>query len=291
MRHLLPLSLAFLLAFGVAPAAHAQQKAAAKRDDTAVLPIWNNTNGKLEAVLVLEPTEESSKVGVRSRFGLSTLDAAFGLQAGDSLALLCNGNGGLSSAIGNLANNCLLASLGGDADSSRRTSAGTNFSRPGGRVGVQAGHSRDTLPAWLTPGLSSTRVDVNDLTVHGRKNIGTQGFVSIAGTVAKARLLSPAAAAASGLASDEWSAKSLSFGGGIGNFSANIIGQVVDTPGQPKWEGLGVGLTWRTPWSGQLSVGADNVITRGKNPFAPGGDASHQDDEGTVPYVRYQQDL
>ena len=39
--------------------------------------------------------------------------------------------------------------------------------------------------------------------------------------------------------------------------------------------------------AGQLSVGADNVITSGKNPFLAAG----QDDEGTVPYVRYQQDL
>jgi hypothetical protein len=63
---------------------------------------------------------------------------------------------------------------------------------------------------------------------------------------------------------------------------------VVDTPGQPKWEAFGLGLTWRTPWSGQLTVGADNVVTRGKNPFSP--DASG-DQDGTVPYVRYEQDL
>ena len=55
-----------------------------------------------------------------------------------------------------------------------------------------------------------------------------------------------------------------------------------------SFEGLGVGLTWRTPWSGQLTVGAENVITRGKNPFSPtNGDS----DEGTVPYVRYEQGL
>ena len=51
---------------------------------------------------------------------------------------------------------------------------------------------------------------------------------------------------------------------------------------------MGLGLTWRTPWSGQLSVGADNVVTRGRNPFSTNGS---KDDEGTVPYVRYQQDL
>jgi len=67
------------------------------------------------------------------------------------------------------------------------------------------------------------------------------------------------------------------------------VGHVIDTPGQPKWEGLGLGVTWRTPWSGQLSVGADNVISRGKNPFSPVD--AQGDDEGTVPYVRYEQDL
>ena len=78
-------------------------------------------------------------------------------------------------------------------------------------------------------------------------------------------------------------------GGGFGPFSANIIGRVVDVPGQSgQWQGLGLGLTWRTPWSGQLTVGADNVVTRGKNPFAA---PSGADDKGTVPYVRYEQDL
>ena len=79
------------------------------------------------------------------------------------------------------------------------------------------------------------------------------------------------------------------FGGGYGAFSANVIGRVVDVPGQPeKWEGLGLGLTWRTPWSGQLTVGAENVISRGKNPFAPNNESNS---DGTIPYVRYEQDL
>ena len=65
---------------------------------------------------------------------------------------------------------------------------------------------------------------------------------------------------------------------------------MVSVPGESgKWEGLGVGMTWRTPWRGQLSVGADNLVTRGKNPFAP-ADADGET-EGTVPYVRYEQDL
>jgi hypothetical protein len=63
----------------------------------------------------------------------------------------------------------------------------------------------------------------------------------------------------------------------------------VDTPGANKWEGLSLGLSWRTPWSGQVSVGADNLVTRGKNPFSPR--TNEGDEEGAVPYVRYEQDL
>jgi hypothetical protein len=125
------------------------------------------------------------------------------------------------------------------------------------------------------------------LTVFGQKNIGREGFVSIGGTFAKARLV-PLSDAAPGLA-DEWDSKTLSVGGGYGAFSANIIGRVVDVPGQPeKWQGLGLGLTWRTPWSGQLTVGAENIVTRRKNPFAPNNESNG---DGTVPYVRYEQDL
>lgn len=89
---------------------------------------------------------------------------------------------------------------------------------------------------------------------------------------------------------DRWNSKSVSVGAGLGAFGANIVGRVVESPEQPttRWQGLDLGLTWRTPWSGQLSVGAENVVTRGKNPFLP-GNADKVD--GTVPYVRYEQDL
>ncbi len=291
MRRRLPLLLAALLAIGGPAAVHAQTQAPSF-DETAVLPVWNNASGKLEAYLVLEPSDVAS-ARISKRFGMSSLDATFGLEAGDSLALLCKN--GVAGAMGNLANNCLLATLndelGEEDDASRRFSATAGFNRGGARLGLTAGAGRDSLPAWLTPGApADNRVDVNDLTVFARKSLPGEGYVSIAGTVAKARLLSPAAAEASGLPVDRWTSKTLSVGGGFGNFGASIVGHVVDTPGQPKWEGLGLGVTWRTPWRGELTVGADNVISRGRNPFAPVG-ANGEEEEGTVPYVRYEQDL
>ena len=164
------------------------------------------------------------------------------------------------------------------------------FSRGSARFGFGIGDGRDTLPAWLTPGSGAAKVDVNDLTVFARKSLPREGYVSIAGTVAKARLVPYLDAQASGLLPDQFTTRSLTLGGGVGAFSANIVGHVTDTPGQAKWEGLGIGLTWRTPWSGHLSVGADNVVTRGKNPFSLGNDGGQADD-GAVPYIRYEQDL
>ena len=269
---------------GAAPGVFAQS--AATRDKT-VLPVFNNASGKLEAYLVLEPTD-ATQASARWRFGANRLDAVYGLESGDSLALLCDRKSGLASAMSNLAGSCVLGALGDD-NGSRRSTTGVDLSRGDNKFGVRVGDGRDNLPAWLTPNATTNKVDITDLTVSAQRTLPREGYVSIAGTVAKAKLLSPEAAAASGLPTDRWNTKSFTVGGGFGNFGASIVGHVIDTPGQPKWVGLGLGVTWRTPWSGQLSVGADNVVTRGKNPFAPPNAADQ--DEGTVPYVKYEQDL
>lgn len=281
---LLHLPFALLLAFGVAAGTQAQtKKPQASKRDSAVLPVWNNTSGKVEAVLLLEPTGEAS-AGATWRLGSNTLGAAFGLEAGDSLGLVCSRQG--ASSIGSLISNCAVAELTDGSDgSSQRISASASLARPGGKLGLSAGSGRDSLPAWLSSN-AGARVEQNDLAIFGQKNIGREGYVRIGGAVARARLVPIADVPAM---ADRWNSKSLSVGGGYGAFSANIVGRVVDAPGQPgKWEGLGLGLTWRTPWSGQLTVGAENVITRGKNPFSPSNESA---DEGTVPYVRYEQDL
>lgn len=263
-----------------------QAQSKAKRD-SAVVPVLNKDSGKLEAVLYLEPATTSTGAGARWRFGSTTLEATYGVQSGDSLALLCDRQTGMSSAIGQLADNCVMATLDGNTTNggSRHSSAGASISRGGGKVGVAVGSGRDSLPAWLSPTQRGGKVESSDFSLLAEKNIGREAFVSVGGTVARARLV-PAADVPH--LADQWNTRSLSIGGGFGSFGANIVGRVVNVPGESTvWKGLGLGLTWRTPWSGQLSVGADNVVTRGKNPFSTTGSP----DEGTVPYVRYQQDL
>lgn len=272
-----PLLSACLLAFAVAGGARAQDA------DSAALPVWNND--KLEAVLLLEPT--AGTPAGRWKFGRTSLDAAFGLQGGDSLGLLCDRKNGITGAIGNLAQHCSVAALGAGlgSDSGRRASATASLARAGNRVGLTFGSARDMLPSWLSP--RGTRFEQTDLTVFAQKGFGSEAVVSIGGTVAHARLVPAEQVPA---LADRWSSKSLSIGGGIGDFGASIVGRVVDVPGQPEqWQGLGLGLSWRTPWSGKLTVGAENVVSRGRNPFSPAYEGDGE--EGTVPYVRYEQDL
>ncbi|GHA77826.1 hypothetical protein [Cognatilysobacter bugurensis] len=282
MNLLARLPLALLLALGMAASANAQS--AAKNRDAAVLPVWNQASGKVEAVLLLEPTNARAANG-KWKLGNQTLDASFGVDGGNGLGLVCDRKNGVASGIGSLIDHCLVASL--DPESSRQGSAGASLGRNGNRMGLSVASAREQLPGWLSPTHGPARANQNSLTVYGQKNLGREATVSIGGTWARARLV-PASDMPAAV-TDRWTSKSFAVGAGLGAFGANVVGRVIDTPAQPgDFRGLDLGLTWRTPWSGQLTVGAENVVTRGKNPFAPGSSA---DDDGTVPYVRYEQDL
>ena len=51
--------LAALFAISMAAGAHAQQR---NKDGTMDLPVWNQASGKVEAVLLLEPTDQAAGV-------------------------------------------------------------------------------------------------------------------------------------------------------------------------------------------------------------------------------------
>ncbi|TBR10892.1 MAG: hypothetical protein EPO46_07320 [Lysobacter sp.] len=272
------LAVALAACLVLAPMAYAGESRPKARPE--VLPVWNQANGRVEAVLLLEPLSSQTW-----QAGNMHLDTALGVDAGNTLGLVCESRTALASAIGNLVDNCRLASLGAPREG-RQAGAGATVSRGGMRFGVGFSNTQGSLPTWLVPGTRGSRVNENTLTLIGEKNIGREATVTIGGTVARARLVSPESVPE---LADRWDVRTLSVGANVGRFGANIIGRVVDSPLQPgSWEGLGLGLSWRTPWRGQLSVGADNVVTRGRNPFAP---VTKGDQEGTVPYVRYQQDL
>jgi hypothetical protein len=88
----------------------------------------------------------------------------------------------------------------------------------------------------------------------------------------------------------------ISFGLHHGDFSGVVVGRVLG-PGDPlngsqRWSSLDLGISWRSPWRGVFSVGAQNLWSSG-NPPALLDPAAHDSDpsQARVPYVQYHQDL
>lgn len=269
-------SLVLLVAslLSVTASAHAQS-----RNGTEVLPVWDRQSGAVAALLVLEPLDSRAD----RPFSKAALDTSFGVTGSDQLGLVCGR--GTPESIGNLLGNCLVASTGPNGRPQRTGVVGAAAERQNLRLGVGFSHRAEGLPMWLTPGSGQSRVALNTLTVLGERAVGREATVAVGGTLARARLLSPSEF---GRAHDQWDVQALRIGARFGRFGANIVGRVVDAPSDRRWSGVDLGFTWRTPWSGQLSIGAENVVTRGKNPFSrPAG----SEREAAVPYVRFQQDL
>lgn len=299
----------------------------ASAESTTVVPVWNTESGRVEALLLLEPgtrsplerviglDEPQPSLGfgtrVRTDAGRS-VQASLKLEPQGGLALLCDPQGGLMNTLGALAQHCLLGSLDANADPLGPYRPGVRaearYDLPGGRLEfslgldqydfgtmlpppAQAGGVRYApVQAWQpAPGLSflGSRLERQGLGIGAQFAMGDNGWVAIGGTVARARLI-PAGEA---LAPMQWDSAELSLGAGYGPFSGAITSRVVDTAGREgSWGGLDVGFTWRTPWRARLTVGARNLVTRGKDPWGfPEGEGSEA--TGRVPYVRYQQDL
>lgn len=307
-RWTLGLLLALVATTGFARASAPSLLSPSSASNTTVLPLWNSRSGQVDALLLIEPSTPvaSSQRVIRPAVGGVQLRAGLSLQANPGMGVLCN-DAGVANGVASMAGHCMLVNLGTPAAGSRnivngllqlqgrKTSVtgglglGQESLGTGATSAVTSAADRRLLESLLGPGSAS--LDRRNASLIGQVNLGKQSWVSIGGQLARVRLI-PTEQIRGGLP-PEWEAGSLSLGGGVGNFGGEVTGQMIDVPGQPsRYSTLGAGVTWRTPWKAKLSVGADNLMSRGKNPFGP-QDArpAAEKDEGRVPYVRYQQDL
>jgi len=133
----------------------------AAAESTRVLPVLSQESGRVEALLLLDPTTN----GVQARgldralqlqptaairtMGLGPLadgklSASLSLEAQPGLALLCDGDIGLAAALGSLGERCLLAELGADPlmpASARRIGAETLWTSDNGAFDLRFGLS------------------------------------------------------------------------------------------------------------------------------------------------------
>jgi len=93
--------------------------------------------------------------------------------------------------------------------------------------------------------------------------------------------------------------KALSFGIEHGPVSTSIVGRTMQpepgtaVPGmlnaERRWNSIDLGVTWRLPWQGSLSFGAQNLWSSGNAVSTPAGPP--EPDQSRTPYVQYHQDL
>jgi hypothetical protein len=86
---------------------------------------------------------------------------------------------------------------------------------------------------------------------------------------------------------------SLGLGLASGSLRGSIVGRVssLQEPGvlgSKRWGGLDLGVSWRTPWRGEVTVGAQNLWSA---PLDPASDGDKGASQARVPYVQYRQDL
>lgn len=93
--------------------------------------------------------------------------------------------------------------------------------------------------------------------------------------------------------------RALSFGIQHGDVSTSIVGRTMQpepgtgVPGMlnadRRWNSIDLGVTWRLPWQGSLSFGAQNLWSSGNAANTPAGPP--EPDQSRTPYVQYHQDL
>lgn len=187
--------------------------------------------------------------------------------------------------------------------------AGLSFYRPGAIYSMTLGRSStapSTLP-WTVPAYAleigrppvpvigpalHADTSTNTLTVAGVWSLNALGALSVSGSLAESLSRSPALA--TGRTQDQAALGiSLSRGALTGGLVGHVNSQNQPGLASAGWGGLDVGVTWRTPWSGQFLFGARNLVTYGDDALLPDPGANKALDESRerTPYVEYRQDF
>jgi len=165
-------------------------------------------------------------------------------------------------------------------------------------VGTDNVQGAATLPRLLPgamPGVNglsgfdgSTQVNA-----RGRLALDNKSGIDLGASVGRVRLLP-----GNLLGTSTLDQKAVSFGVDRGPLSGSIVGRTMapeaGSPGSGynpdrRWNSIDLGVTWRLPWQGQLSIGAQNLWSSGSGgvntPVGP------EPDQSRTPYVQYHQDL
>ncbi|MGA7437168.1 MAG: hypothetical protein WBW32_03445 [Luteibacter sp.] len=181
---------------------------------------------------------------------------------------------------------------------------GATYSGSGYSLGIGVGSSRPNGAGAALPrvvsGLTtasglpfSALSSSTELNAHGRLELGGRSGIDLGASVGRVRL-TPGNLLGMG-AVDQ---KSLSLGVDRGPLYGAITGRTMQPEAgtvnalnaDRRWNAIDLGVTFRLPWRGELSVGAQNVWSSGSGEPSTGPNI-REPDQSRTPYVQYHQDL
>jgi hypothetical protein len=214
---------------------------------------------------------------------------------------------------GNLAGLLVYSSSPSECQGSELDAREPLLSRNQASIGYATDRFDVSLGYGLTTGTASSPFSTNAVTPLGIDYLGLAGAfgrdasgqdVSLGGTWRIAPLTSLRVTASLGETSlreplapgwVDFDHAALGLGVSRGPFSGSVVGRVVRGPATsvaPAWGGLDIGVAWRTPWRGELSFGARNLLSTGPEPgLSNPAETELERDVSRTPYVQYKQDL
>jgi hypothetical protein len=152
-----------------------------------------------------------------------------------------------------------------------------------------AGIGNPALPTLVIPNLPITGVLSSGVGAEGRWQWDDAQSLDLGAALSRLQLEVPGNPLA-----PIFNQAALTFGVHHGDFSGVIVGRVLGPAdalanGQ-HWSSVDLGISWRAPWRGVFSIGAQNLWSSGAPPLS---ESTHEIDpaQARVPYVQYHQDL
>jgi hypothetical protein len=303
MRRLLSLLLVFLLPLSAAGQSVSSDNALAEHllsqppdqmteiEPGVVVPLWRGTDGRLLA-LKADRSNGADALRQNAPLALRTIDAASvmttGLQYGLGSNLQAHAEVSEHSWVNQPSR--LLGSEVGATYATGRYSLDLS-------VGANSTPNNNTILPRVLPGVApgvdglSSFDSSTQLNARGRLALSNKSGIDLGASVGRIHLLP-----GNLLGVDTLDQKALSFGVDHGSLSGVLIGRTMQPqPGMPggfsadkRWNSIDLGVTWRLPWRGALSVGAQNLWSSGTPANTPVGP---EPDQSRTPYVQYHQDL
>ena len=287
-----------------------------------VLPIWSGSNGQLLAIVALPPGWRNSPIDATPGYagpsawqlaGSSASAAGLRWQLGNGVhADATLGQYYLDALANCAATDCGAASASAWSRSTLTGLLGLGWSPPDsgldlsyGLSWLQSQSSNPTFgdiasgamlgPSFTLPGaLPYSLASETSVYARGRWQFERGPALDLGASYGRGYLSTMGMSGGIGtgnplLPGIDLNQLSLSLGLDAGSLRGAIIGHVIssDDPALAgkRWTTLDLGVSWRTPWSGELSIGAQNLWA------APTRSPLDAENQARTPYIQYRQDL